>query len=60
MFVPDSKPVGDNWATVYLVRAWYLLKKNIKIRKNLVITFGNHFCDTLQSFEQHLLYVQVL
>lgn len=30
MFVPDSKPVGDNWATVYLVRAWYLLKKKYK------------------------------
>lgn len=30
MFVPDSKPVGDNWATVYLVRASYLLKKKYK------------------------------
>lgn len=30
MFVPDNQPVGDNWATVYLVRAWYLLKKKNK------------------------------
>lgn len=45
MFVLDSKFVGDNWVIVYFVRVWYLLKKNIKIRKNFVIIFGNYFCD---------------